>query len=156
LFSSLLSRVQVASIPMNRHSPQIRVVTQGSCSIASAASALLLLSLVLGAEAPAHPFAGDPQTTTESPQNSAADSSRDAAISGTVRDRSGTALHGARVTLTDERSSAQQVVLASENGAYVFTPVEAGTYTLTAALPGFENAVRPHLTVTDHQHLSVE
>jgi len=116
----------------------------------------LLLRLVFAAEASAHPFLRAGQTTAGSPQNSAADSSGAAAVSGTVRDQSGTALGGARVTLTDERSSAQRVVLTTGNGGYVFTPVQAGTYALAAELSGFENAVRQHLTVTGHEHLNIE
>jgi tetratricopeptide (TPR) repeat protein len=117
---------------------------------------LLLLRLFLGAEASAHPFLGAPQAAAGSPQNSAADSSGEATFSGTVRDLSGTALGRARVTLTDERSSTQRVVLTTEDGAFVFTAVQAGTYALAAELPGFENALRQHLAVADHQHLNVE
>ncbi len=148
-----LGRDEAATIPMNQHLPQIRVVAQRCCSMAAT---LLLLRFVLGPEASAHPSLVAPQAAAGGAQNSAADSSGDATVSGTVRDQSGTALGRARVTLTDERSSAQRVVLTTENGAYVFTPVQAGTYTLAAELSGFENAVRQHLTVTDHQHLNVE
>jgi tetratricopeptide (TPR) repeat protein len=137
---------------MDRHSRQIIFVNQGRFSMAAT---LLLLRLVLGA-ASAHPFLGTPQTAAGSPPNSATGTPDKGAISGTVRDRSGTALGGARVTLTDERSSTQRVALTTANGAYAFTPVEAGAYTLAAELSGFEKAARRHLTVTDHQHLSVE
>ena len=136
---------------MNHRSPQIR----GRRLIAVALS-YLLLRLVLGAEASAHPFPGVAQTAVGSQQDSATGSPQNAAISGTVRDQSGTALRGARVTLTDERTSAQRVVVTSENGAYVFTNVEAGAYTLAAEISGFETTVRQHLTVTGHQHLNVE
>jgi tetratricopeptide (TPR) repeat protein len=117
---------------------------------------LLLLRLVLGAEGAARPFLAAQPAVAGSPQNSAAESSGEAAVSGTVRDQFGTALGVARVTLTDERSSAQRVVLTTESGAYAFTAVQAGTYALAAELSGFENAVRQHVTVTDHQHLNVE
>jgi tetratricopeptide (TPR) repeat protein len=140
---------------MNRHLPRIRVVTEGRCSMAAVLS-FLFLHLALGAEVSSHLIRGIPQTAAGSSPNSAADSSGDAEVSGTVRDRSGTALGGARVTLTDERNWAQRVVLTTENGAYVFTPVEPGFYALAAELSGFEKAVRQHLTVTDHQHLNVE
>jgi tetratricopeptide (TPR) repeat protein len=65
-------------------------------------------------------------------------------------------LRGVRVTLTNERTSAQRVILTTENGAYVFTPVDAGTYALAAELSGFVSAVRQHLTVASHQRLNVE
>jgi len=120
------------------------------------AATLLLLRLVLGAGASAHPLPGARQTATGSPQNAATGSPDNGAVSGTVRDRSGSALGGARVTLTDEQSSAQRVLLTGENGAYTFTNVEAGAYTLAAELSGFETTVRQHLTVRGHQHLNVE
>ena len=122
----------------------------------AAAFGYLLLRLVLSVAASAHPFSGAPQTAARGPQGSVTAPSDNAAISGTVRDQSGTALRGARVILTDERSSAQRVVLTSESGAYTFTPVDAGTYALTAELSGFVSAVRPHLTVESHGHLNVE
>ena len=140
---------------MNRHSPQSRFVSQSRLSMAATLS-YLLLRLVLSVEASGQPFLRAPQTASGSPQSSATASSDNAAISGTVRDQSGTALRGARVTLTDERSAAQRVVFTTENGAYLFTPVDAGTYALAAELSGFVSAVRPHLTVESHGHLNVE
>jgi len=133
---------------MNHHLPEIKVVREARPLIA-AAPVCLLLCLVLGAERAA-------PAAQAAPQDSSAVSSDRAAIRGTVKDPSGKALRGVRVALTNERTSAQSVVFTAENGAYVFTPVAAGTYTLTAALSGFENAVRPRLTVTGHQHLNVE
>jgi len=133
-------------------------IVDGSSSglFGAAARGYLLLCLVLGAEAPAHPFPGASLKAPGGPQNSAAPSPGDAAISGTVRDRFGTALAGVRVTLTDERGPTRRVVFTTEDGDYLFTPVQAGAYIVTAELSGFENAVRQHLTVTDHQHLNVE
>jgi tetratricopeptide (TPR) repeat protein len=140
---------------MNRHSPYMRFVSQDRFSMAATLS-YLLLRLVFCFEPAAYPFTVVPPTAAGSPQGSAADASDSAGISGTVKDASGTALGGARVTLTDERSSEQRVVLTTENGAYVFTHVREGTYALAAELSGFENGVRQHLTVTNHQHLNVE
>jgi tetratricopeptide (TPR) repeat protein len=100
-----------------------------------------------------------PQSLAARPQNSAAASaasSKRAAIGGTVRDPSGNALSGVKLTLTDERTLAESVVVTADDGAYLFTPAAAGTYTLTTALSGFENAVRPHLTVGANQRLNVE
>ncbi len=143
---------------MNHHSLEIKVVYQARALIGTAHS-YFLACLVLGGAVLVHPVLGAPQTVAGGPQDSAvasATSSDGAAIGGTVRDQSGSALRGVKVTLTNERTSARSVVVTAENGAYVFTPVDAGTYTVATELSGFENAVRPHLAVTGHQHLNVE
>jgi tetratricopeptide (TPR) repeat protein len=125
----------------------------------TAAHGYLLLCLVLGFDVLVHPVLGAPQTVAGSPQGSAtahATSSHGTAISGTVRDQSGTPLRWVKVKLTNEQTSRQSVAVTSENGVYVFTPVEAGTYTLATELSGFENGLRQHVTVNGYQHLNVE
>jgi tetratricopeptide (TPR) repeat protein len=142
---------------MNHHSLEIRVVG-ASRPFVAAAPLYFLLCLVLGGKLSAHPnlFAGQRAAEGSVAPQRRATSSEGAAISVMVRDQSGTALGGVKVTLNNERTSAQTIVVTAENGAYVFQPVAAGSYTLAAELPGFENAVRPHVTVSGHQHLNVE
>jgi hypothetical protein len=68
-------------------------------------------------------------------------------ILGTVTDASGSAVHGATVTLTNEGTSAALSTTTGNDGGYKFTPVRIGSYKLTVTLQGFETIVRAHTTV---------
>jgi hypothetical protein len=69
------------------------------------------------------------------------------AILGTVTDTSGSAVHGATVTLTNEGTSAALSTTTGPDGGYKFTPVRIGSYKLTVTLQGFETIIRPHIEV---------
>jgi len=69
------------------------------------------------------------------------------AILGTVTDASGSAVHGATVTLTNEGTAAALSTLTGPDGGYKFTPVRIGSYKLAVTLQGFETIIRPHVTV---------
>src|SRR5580698_3922703 len=57
-------------------------------------------------------------------------------ISGTVVDQSGAVVSGARVTLTEEAHSNQEVV-SGDNGQFSFANVASGAFQLTITSPGF-------------------
>src|SRR5579884_2261739 len=59
-------------------------------------------------------------------------------IRGTVRDSTGAVIAGARVTITNEGTSASEQMLSSESGNYTFSPLKIGKYTVEAEHPGFE------------------
>jgi hypothetical protein len=69
------------------------------------------------------------------------------AILGTVTDASGSAVHGATVTLTNEGTAAALSTLTGPDGGYKFTPVRIGSYKLAVTLQGFETIIRPRVTV---------
>jgi hypothetical protein len=69
------------------------------------------------------------------------------AILGTVTDASGSAVHGATVTLTNEGTNAALSTVTGNDGGYKFTPVKIGSYKLGVTFQGFETIVRPHLAV---------
>jgi hypothetical protein len=69
------------------------------------------------------------------------------AILGTVTDASGSAVHGATVTLTNEGTSAALSTTTGNDGGYKFTPVRIGNYKLTITFQGFETVTRPHVPV---------
>jgi len=78
-----------------------------------------------------------------------------AAISGAVRNTSGKAIAGAKLTLTNEENSSTQTAQSSEGGEYVFASVANGTYTLTVTAEGFEPAIRAHIAVLREQPVTV-
>src|SRR5271155_3034135 len=69
------------------------------------------------------------------------------AILGTVTDASGSAVHGATVTLTNEGTNASLATPTGTDGVYKFTPVRIGSYKIAVALQACETIVRAHVTV---------
>src|SRR5580704_14682124 len=69
------------------------------------------------------------------------------AILGTVTDASGSAVHGATVTLTNEGTNAALSTTTGNDGVYKFTPVRIGSYKLNITFQGFETITRTHVQV---------
>lgn len=63
--------------------------------------------------------------------------STDGSLSGLVRDPSGLAAIGAKVTITNTGSGAVRAVLSGAAGSYAFPALAAGRYVLEASAPGF-------------------
>ncbi len=61
-----------------------------------------------------------------------------AAVNGTVRDQSGAVIPGATVTLTAVETSVKRVTTSNSAGAYVFTSITPGRYTVDATATGFQ------------------
>lgn len=76
-------------------------------------------------------------------------------IQGTVLDSSGAVIPNAKVSLTNEGTNLTITTTANSYGAYIFTPIRIGTYTVAAEAPGFAKTVRSHLTLNVQQQLVV-
>src|SRR5260370_27892082 len=59
-------------------------------------------------------------------------------ILGTVSDASGSPLNGAKVTLTNEGTSASLSTITGPEGRYNFTPLKIGSDKVTASFQGFQ------------------
>src|SRR5207247_564162 len=59
-------------------------------------------------------------------------------IQGTVKDASGAAVPGARVTVTHTPTTRQYNTVATEVGFYIFPAVQTGPYLMTVEAPGME------------------
>jgi hypothetical protein len=68
-------------------------------------------------------------------------------IVGTVSDPSGAAIAGATVELTNEATGVTRSVTTNGDGAYQFTAVTPGTYSVKASSTNFETAVHTHLEI---------
>src|SRR6266705_832138 len=66
---------------------------------------------------------------------------------GTVTDASGAPVNGAKVTLTNEGTSAALSTSTGPDGSYKFTPVKIGSYKLTASLQGFQTMTQTNIPV---------
>src|SRR5258708_13149195 len=61
-------------------------------------------------------------------------------IDGTVTDKSGGAIAGATVTLTDSQTNIARTATSNDSGRYVFASVAPGVYSLTINKTGFRVA----------------
>jgi len=67
---------------------------------------------------------------------------------GNVTDATGSAVPGATVTVTDRETGASHDAVTDSTGAYRFTSVQPGVYTVTVKLEGFRSFTRDHVPVT--------
>jgi len=102
-------------------------VSGGNRCLSFAAAWLLGLLLVLGAQ----PAWG--QATTS--------------LRGVVTDPSGAAVPNAQVTLTNTATNTVRTAVTGSDGAYAFTEVQPGTYTLTVEAQGFRKYERRNLVL---------
>ena len=63
-------------------------------------------------------------------------------IVGTIYDPNKAVVPGAGVTVKDLATNISTKVVANETGDYVVTPLNPGTYSVSATAPGFETSVR--------------
>src|SRR5438309_10871327 len=68
-------------------------------------------------------------------------------ILGTVTDASGAAINGAKVTLTNEGTSATLTTTTGQDGSYKFAPLRVGNYKVTATFQGFQTVTKRNITV---------
>ena len=76
-------------------------------------------------------------------------------IEGTIMDESGAVVPQAKVSVTNEGTNFTITTTASGAGAYIFTPIRIGQYTVTAEAPGFSKALLSHQTLNLQQQLVV-
>ena len=78
-----------------------------------------------------------------------------ASISGVVKDTAGAVLPGVTVNVKNDATAAAQEVVTDASGAYRAAALEAGSYTVTAALGGFKTAVAKAVRVAPGQPVSI-
>jgi len=68
-------------------------------------------------------------------------------ILGTVADASGAPINGAKVTLTNEGTSASLSFTTGADGSYKFTPLKIGNYKVSASFQGFQTTTQTNIVV---------
>ena len=78
-------------------------------------------------------------------------------VLGTLRDATGSAVAGAKVTLTNTSTGTSQSVATKGDGTYVFPTVRIGLYTVTAEAPGFSQSKTDvfNLTIGSRQEVNL-
>ena len=77
-------------------------------------------------------------------------------ILGTVFDPQRAGIPGATVTVTNLATNIARTVVTDSEGNYVVTPLDPGTYSVSAEVPGFQKTVRDGLVLTVGQSARVE
>ena len=77
-------------------------------------------------------------------------------ILGVAQDQSGAVVPGARVTLLNEGTGLAVTATTATDGAYIFTPLKIGAYTLTVEKEGFQRVTRPHVALDVQQQVKVD
>src|SRR5258705_1262605 len=67
---------------------------------------------------------------------------------GTIRDKSGAAVSGAAVTITNNATAVTAKATTNDAGDYEIPSLRVGVYTVSAGAPGFANAVAPNITAS--------
>ena len=76
-------------------------------------------------------------------------------ITGTVRDPQGAALPNVEVTIVDEKTGASRTVKTNEDGFFSAPSLTAGTYSISAAPPGFKKTLTPGVQLHVSENLTV-
>src|SRR5262245_46209333 len=76
-----------------------------------------------------------------------------AVVSGTVSDASGALVPGVEVTAKNINTGITQTRLTNETGSYDFPTLQPGTYTLSAALSGFQTATYDNVVLGQGQQV---
>ena len=77
-------------------------------------------------------------------------------VSGTLTDRTGAVLPGARVLLVDEEKGYQFTEHSDNTGRYLFRSVTPGVFTVTAEMQGFEKTVRTRVRVDVNENVTAD
>lgn len=77
-------------------------------------------------------------------------------VFGTVKDESGGAVSGARITVRQEATDFTRTVLSTGSGAYRMEELAPGAYSIEVRRPGFRTAVARHVTVEVNQQARLD
>lgn len=76
-------------------------------------------------------------------------------FTGVVMDEVGAVVSGAKITLTNERTKKRSTLTSTDDGAFNFSNLPAGKYSLEIEAPGFKPYKQKHLTVNSNEALQV-
>src|SRR5215470_6814803 len=76
-----------------------------------------------------------------------------AGLSGTVSDASNALIPGVEITAKNIRTGITTTTVTNETGNFVFASLQAGTYTLSAALPGFQTSTYDNVELGQGQQV---
>ena len=90
------------------------------------------------------------------PQMVTAQDTTGATLRGTVKDQKGSVIPGAVVTLKSTGTGDERQSKTNDNGAFVFTAVASGTYTLSTEADGFKTSTQSNLRIAPSENRSAD
>ncbi len=78
-----------------------------------------------------------------------------ASVVGTVTDQTGALIPGAEVTSTNINTGIVNLSVSNETGSYNFASLQAGAYTVSASLPGFQTQTFENVTLSQGQQIRI-
>jgi hypothetical protein len=78
------------------------------------------------------------------------------AITGVVKDITGAVIPGAQVTLTNTDTGFVLQYKSDGRGAYIFSPIKIGNYSVSATAPGFETTTQENVHLNIQDRLNIE
>jgi hypothetical protein len=79
-----------------------------------------------------------------------------AALTGTVKDSSGSVIPNAQVTLTNISTNVSRTIRTSGDGSYLFALVPIGTYQVTVEQPGFKKYLQSGIVLDVNQNAKLD
>ena len=76
-------------------------------------------------------------------------------IVGTVTDQTGALIPGAEVTATNVNTGIVNLSVSNETGSYNFASLQAGAYTVSGSLPGFQTQTFENVTLSQAQQIRI-
>jgi len=76
-------------------------------------------------------------------------------ITGVVKDPAGAVVPGAHITLTDTDTGFQMHSTTNGSGLFVFSPIQAGQYKVSASAPGFQITTQESISLDIQQRLNI-
>jgi hypothetical protein len=76
-------------------------------------------------------------------------------VSGAVKDSAGSVIPNAQITLTNQNTGVVQTVNSNDSGAFIFSSVLPGTYTVEVSMAGFRSYQVRDVAVTANERRSV-
>ncbi len=76
-----------------------------------------------------------------------------ASVIGTVSDQTGALIPGVEVTATNVNTGIMTLNVSNETGSYTFASLQAGTYNVSASLPGFQTQTFENVTLSQSQQI---
>jgi hypothetical protein len=83
-------------------------------------------------------------------------SSFTAAVRGVVADRSGAAIVGAKLALTESERNVPHLVVSDDAGRFAVTALPPGRYTLTVEAPGFKKYAQTNIPLAVQQQATID
>ena len=76
-------------------------------------------------------------------------------ISGIVMDSSSAVIPGVAISLSNERTGDSRGLMTNEQGRFIFSAIQPGSYTIKVELPGFQTLEQKNVVLSANENLTL-